>query len=116
MTALLTPRVVSNHGVRTALTPWLSLDVDGRYTSRMMLTNTDDPRFTVPDSWYADVGATVRVQRHSVLVQVRNVFDRRVYTGGYPGTDVRSSDPAAMEPYYYTMAPRNVSVNARVSF
>ena len=116
VTALLTPKLVSNHGVRTELTPWLSVDVDGRYTSRMMLTNTDDPRFVVPANWYADLGATVRAGRHSVLVQVRNVLDRRVYTGGYPGTDFSSSNSAAMEPYFYTMAGRNVSVNARFAF
>ncbi len=115
-TSLLTPKLVSNHGVRTHVAPWLSLDVDGRYTSRMMLTNTDDPRFVVPASWYADLGATFRVARQSVLVQVRNVFDRRVYTGGYPGADYTSGNSAAMEPYFYTMAGRNVSVNARLTF
>jgi outer membrane receptor protein involved in Fe transport len=112
----MTPKFVSGHGVRAELAPWLSLDVDGRYTSRMMLTNTNDPRFVVPESWYADAGATIRISGQSVLVQVRNLFDRRVYTGGYPGAAAGSSDPNAMEPYYYTLAPRNVSVNARFSF
>ncbi|HEY5440626.1 MAG TPA: TonB-dependent receptor [Gemmatimonadaceae bacterium] len=114
--ALMTPKFVSGHGVRAELAPWLSLDLDGRYTSRMMLTNTNDPRFVVPESWYADAGATFRVAGQSLLVQVRNLFDRRVYTGGYPGAAAGSSDPNAMEPYYYTLAPRNVSVNARFSF
>jgi len=114
--ALMTPRLVSGHGVRADLASWLSLDVDGRYTSRMMLTNTNDARFVVPASWYADVGATLRMGRHSVLVQLRNVLDRRVYTGGYPGPAANGEDPDAMEPYYYTLAPRNISVNARLSF
>ena len=52
----------------------------------------------------------------SLLVQVRNLFDRRVYTGGYPGSAVGSSDPDALEPYYYTLAPRNVTVSARIVF
>jgi hypothetical protein len=116
VTALLTPTFVSWHGIRAELAMRVSLDVDGRYTSRMMLTNTNDPRFVVPASWYADAGATFRVARQSVLVQVRNLFDRRVYTGGYPGPAVGSSDPSAMEPYYYTLAPRNLSVTARVTF
>jgi outer membrane receptor protein involved in Fe transport len=51
-----------------------------------------------------------------VLLQVRNLFDRRVYTGGYPGPAVGSSDPNAMEPYYYTLAPRNLSLNVRLGF
>lgn len=116
VTALLTPKFVSGQGLRTELASWLALDLDGRYTSRMMLTNTNDPRFVVPASWYADAGLTLRAGRHSVLFQVRNAFDRRVYTGGYPGAAVGSSDPAAQEPYYYTLAPRNVSVNARLTF
>ena len=114
--ALLTPKFVSGHGIRAALADWLSLDLDGRYTSRMMLTNTNDPRFVVPASWYADGALTLRVREQSVLVAVRNLFDSRVYTGGYPGALVGSSDPDAMEPYYYTLAPRNVTVSARFGF
>jgi hypothetical protein len=82
----------------------------------MMLTNTNDPRFVVPESWYADAGVTVRAGRNEILVQMRNVFDRRVYTGGYPGPATYSSDPSVMEPYYYTLAPRNLTVNARLAF
>ena len=114
VTALLTPVVVSGHGVRTEPTSWLSLDVDGRYTSRMMLTNTNDPRFVVPASWYADAGATVRLRRASILFQVRNLFSRRVYTGGYPGPDASGTDATGREPYYYTLAPRHLTVHARV--
>ena len=113
--ALMTPTFVSGHGLRSDITSWLSFDVDGRYTSRMMLTNTGDERFVVPPSWYADAGVTLRAGSHSVLVQLRNVLDRRVYTGGYPGL-AATGEPDAMEPYYYTMAPRNVSVNARIAF
>ena len=80
----------------------------------MMLTNTNDPRFVVPASWYADVGATVRVRAASILFQVRNLLDRRVYTGGYPGPDASGIDPMGREPYYYTLASRHLTVHARV--
>ncbi len=116
VTALMTPKFVSGHGIRADLASWLALDADGRYTSRMMLTNTNDPRFVVPESWVGDAGITVRAHRASVLFQLRNVFDRRVYTGGYPGSVPGSADPDAMEPYYYTLAPRNLTVNARLAF
>jgi iron complex outermembrane receptor protein len=116
VTSLMTPKFVTGHGIRAALSDWLSLDLDGRYTSRMMLTNTDDPRFVVPASWYADGALTFSVGRQSILVAVRNLFDARVYTGGYPGPLAGSSDPAAMEPYYYTLASRNVTVSARIGF
>ncbi|MDB4915647.1 MAG: TonB-dependent receptor [Gemmatimonadetes bacterium] len=116
VTPLMTPKLVSNHGVRSELAPWLLLDVDGRYVSRMMLTNTNDPRSVVPESWFADAGATFRFAGQSALVQVRNLFDRRVYTGGYPGQLTGSSDANAVEPYYFLLAPRNVSVNVKVAF
>jgi outer membrane receptor for ferrienterochelin and colicin len=113
--ALLTPKVVTGHGIRADLASWLALDLDGRYVSRMMTTNTGEDRFAVPASWYADAGVTLRVARQSVLVQVRNLFDGRVYTGGYPGA-AASGDPAGREPYYYTLAPRHLSVSAKVRF
>ena len=115
-TALLTPKLVSGHGIQADVWSWASLDLDGRYTSRMMETNTNDARFVVPASWYADASAVVRVARQSVLIAVRNVFDQRVYTGGYPGAVPNSVDPSAMEPYYYMLAPRNLTVSARVVF
>lgn len=116
VTALMTPKFVSGHGIRAALADWLSLALDGRYTSRMMLTNTNDPQFVVPASWYADGALTFRVRDQSILVAVRNLFDNRVYTGGYPGPLVGSTDPSAMEPYYYSLAPRNVTVSLRAGF
>ena len=115
-TALLTPKFVSGQGIRSDLAPWLSLDLDGRYVSRMMLTNTNDARFVVPASWFADAGVTLRVARQSVLLAVRNVFDSRVFTGGYPGAVPGSPDPSAMEPYYYILAPRNFTVSTRLTF
>ena len=114
-TGLLTPKLVSGHGIRSELAPWASLDLDGRYTSRMMLTNTNDARFVTPPSWFADAALTVRIARQSLLVAVRNVFDQRVYTGGYPGAQVGATD-GALEPYYYTLAPRNLTVSARLRF
>jgi len=116
VTALMTPRLVSGHGVRSEIASWLSVDLDGRYTSRMMLTNTDDPRFVVPASWYADAGLTLRTRGQALLVQLRNVLDRRVYTGGYPGPAADAAESGVMEPYYYTLAPRHLSITARVTF
>ena len=71
-------------------------------------------RSVVPANWSADVGATVRIRRAAILLQVRNLFDQRVYTGGYPGPDASGGDPAGPEPYYYTLASRNLTVHARV--
>ena len=107
VTALLTPRLVTNHGLRVDLGRHASLDVDGRYTSRMMLGNDNDARFIVPASHFLDAGATLRVRNQSLLVQLRNATNHRVYTSGY-------SD--GVEPSYYLLAPRNVMVTAKLAF
>ncbi|MFL5607566.1 MAG: TonB-dependent receptor, partial [Gemmatimonadaceae bacterium] len=52
VTALMSPRFITGHGVHSDLARWLSLDLDGRYTSRMMLTNTNDQRLVVRVLWY----------------------------------------------------------------
>ena len=118
VTPLMTPKFVSNHGIRSELAPWLSFDVDGRYVSRMMLTNTNDAAFVVPSAWYADAGATFRVAGQSLLLQVRNLFDQRVYTGGYPGAApaIPSGADPGQESYYYILAPRNITLNAKLTF
>jgi iron complex outermembrane receptor protein len=107
VTALLTPRLVTNHGLRLDLGPYTSLDLDGRYTSRMMLGNDNDARFIVPASYFIDAGATLRVKNQSLLAQLRNATNRRVYTSGY-------SD--GTEPNYYLLAPRNVMVTVKLAF
>ncbi|NUS97204.1 MAG: TonB-dependent receptor [Gemmatimonadaceae bacterium] len=107
VTALLTPKLVTNHGVRAEPTSWLSLDLDGRYTSRMMMTNTNDARFTVPAGWLADAGATFRVRGQSVRGRVENLLDRKAFASGY--TD-------GTEPLYFVVAPRNIAVSTRFSF
>ncbi|HEX2779290.1 MAG TPA: TonB-dependent receptor [Gemmatimonadaceae bacterium] len=107
VTALLTPKLVTNHALRSELASWLSLDVDGRYTSRMMMTNTNDARFTVPASYLLDAGATVRIRKQSLLVRVENVLDRPAFASGY--TD-------GTEPSYYVVAPLNLNLSLRLAF
>ena len=104
---LLTPRVVSNHGLRVDLGRRAALDVDGRYTSRMMLGNDNDARSVVPASYFVDAGATLHIAAQTLLVQLRNVTNALVFTSGY-------SD--GIEPNYYLLAPRNVMVTAKFTF
>ena len=104
---LLTPKVVTNQGIRVDINRLVSVDVDGRYTSRMMLGNDNDATMVVPASYFADAGTSLHFGAQSLLVQLRNVTSRRVYTSGY-------SDGA--EPNYYLLAPRNVMVTAKLSF
>ena len=104
---LLTPKLVTNQGVRVDVSRAVSFDVDGRYTSRMMLGNDNDARSVVPASYFVDAGTSLHFGAQSLLVQLRNVTNRRVYTSGY-------SD--GTEPNYYLLAPRNVIVTAKISF
>jgi iron complex outermembrane receptor protein len=104
---LLTPRLVSNQGVRIDAGRHASLDIDGRYTSRMMLGNDNDARSTVPASYFVDAGVMLRAGSQALLVQLRNATNARVYTSGY-------SD--GTEPNYYLLAPRNLMVTAKIRF
>jgi hypothetical protein len=93
--------------VRIDVSRLVSLDLDGRYTSRMMLGNDNDARFVVPPSYFVDAGTTFHLGPQTLLAQVRNVTNRRVYTSGY-------SD--GTEPNYYLLAPRNVMITAKIAF
>jgi iron complex outermembrane receptor protein len=104
---LLTPKLVTNQGVRVDINRLVSVDVDGRYTSRMMLGNDNDAKSIVPASYFVDAGMSLHFGAQSLLVQLRNVTNSRVYTSGY-------SD--GTEPNYYLLAPRNVMVTAKISF
>ena len=104
---LLTPRMVTNHGLRLDVSRHVSIDLDGRYTSRMMLGNDNDASSIVPASYFIDVGAALRAGTQTFLVQLRNATNARVYTSGY-------SD--GTEPNYYLLAPRNVMVTAKIGF
>ncbi|HEX2717988.1 MAG TPA: TonB-dependent receptor, partial [Gemmatimonadaceae bacterium] len=104
---LLTSKLTANHGVRVTATHWLSLDLDGRYVSRMMLTNTGDASSVLPPGYVADAAVTLGLGRQTVTIQVRNVLDRDLPTSGYAD---------GVQSYYYPLAPRNLMVTARVRF
>ena len=104
---LLTPRFVSNQSVQFAMSRELSLMFDGRYVSRSFLANTSDARFVTPAAYVADVALDWSIASLSLLAQVRNIGDARVFTGGY--TDGQTSS-------YYVLAGRNAIVTARVRF
>ena len=79
----------------------------GRWVGRSFLSNTGDDRFVLPAAYVADAGATIRMGRQELLVQVNNLADRRAFAGGY--TDGTTS-------YYYPVAGRNVFATFRVVF
>ncbi len=104
----LTPSLVANQQATWRVGPALSLTIDGRYQSRQYLDPTGDLARSAPAFFVLDGGAVVRVGRHELLVQGRNLLDRFALTSG----DVSSRGV----PRYFILAPRHVEVNARLRF
>lgn len=104
---LLTPALVSNQNAELALGRSVTVTFGGRYLSRSFLANTSDRRFVTPAAYAMDAGMTWRAGDLTLLTQLRNVTNARVYTGGY-------SDGTTA--YYYVLARRNVIVTARIGF
>ena len=104
----LTPDAVSTQQVTWRAAEWLTLTGDGRYQGRTFLAPTGDARLTTPPFFVLAGGATFRVRGRELLVQGRNLFDRRAYPSG----DV-SGDGVAR---YYILAPRSVVATLRLGF
>ena len=104
---LLTPSFVANHRVSFNLYGATRLQLDGRYVGSSFLSNTDDSRFVLPAAYTGDVALTMGLGPHMILVQLRNVADRRAYGSGY--TDGSTS-------YFYVLARRNLIATARLRF
>lgn len=105
---ILTPRVLSTQQVTWRVAPALTLTADGRYQGRAFLAPTGNPALTAPPFFVLDGGALVGVGRYTLLVQGRNLLDRRAYPSG----NVSGSGVAR----YYILAPRHVAVTARLPF
>ncbi len=104
---LLTPTFVANHRFSFALHRTTLLQLDGRYVGSSFLANTGDPRFVLPAAYTIDAAVTLGVGPHAMLLQLRNVADRRAYSAGY--TDGTTS-------YFYVIARRNLIATARLRF
>ncbi|HZF66485.1 MAG TPA: TonB-dependent receptor [Gemmatirosa sp.] len=105
---VLTPSLVAGQQVTWRAARRVSLTADGRYQSRQFLDPTGDRARTAPAFFVLDGGATLHLGRHALLVQGRNLLDRRALTAG----DVS----AAGVPRYFVLAPRNVELVARLLF
>jgi iron complex outermembrane receptor protein len=105
---ILTPRLLTTQLVTWRVASSVTLTADGRYQSRSFLAPTGDRALTTPPFYVLDGGALLGSGRYSVLVQGRNLLDRRAYpSGNVSGTGVAR---------YYILAPRNVAVTARRTF
>ncbi|GJG88493.1 TonB-dependent receptor [Gemmatimonadetes bacterium T265] len=104
----LTPDVVSVQQFTWRATSWLVLTGDGRYQGRTYLAPVGDARLTTPPFFVVAGGARFQIRGRELLVEGRNLLDRRAYPSG----DV-SGDGVAR---YYVLAPRNVVATLRLGF
>ena len=104
----LTPDVVSMQQATWTVARWLTLAGDGRYQGRTYLAPYGDVRLTTPPFFVLAGGATLRVAGHELLIEGRNLLDRRAYPSG----DVSGGGVAR----YYILAPRNVVASLRLGF
>lgn len=102
---LMTPVFQSGHALEWDAAERLSLRLDGRYVDRAYLDNTQNRDFTTPPFYAVDAQATLRGSRGSLMIQLNNATDRRIYTGGQ--TDGVSA-------YYFVQARRHLVVTARL--
>jgi len=103
---ILTPAFVGAHRVTWRVVPNVALTADGRYQARSFLAPTGDARLTAPPFYALDGGAALMLRGRTLLVEGRNLLDRRAYPSG----DVSGSGV----PEYYILAPRSVDVTVRV--
>ena len=103
---ILTPAFLGGHRLTWRAAPWAVLTADGRYQARSFLAPTGDARLTAPPFYVLDGGVTLGTGARRVLVQSRNLLDRRAYPSG----DVSGSGV----PRYYILAPRSLDVTVRV--
>ncbi|HEY0776950.1 MAG TPA: TonB-dependent receptor [Gemmatirosa sp.] len=104
----LTPAALSTQQLTWSPARWLTVTGDGRYQGRTFLAPFGDPRLTTPPFFVLAGGATIRIAGRELLVEGRNLLDRRAYPSGDVG--------ATGEARYYILAPRNVVVSLHLAF
>jgi iron complex outermembrane recepter protein len=98
---LMTPALTAAQRVSLDITPSFAVGLDGRYTSRQLLTNTGNATLRLPSYYTTDVSARWRRGMYAVSVFLNNVGDAQAYAGGHvSGTEAR----------YYVVPPRNAFV------
>lgn len=106
--ALLTPTFQSAQRLRWRPSSSLQLMVEGRYSGRSQLTNTNDPSLVLPADFVVDGRASLRTGRYEVVGYVNNVGNSLGYSTG----NVSSSGT----PRYFVLAPTNVHLVVRALF
>lgn len=118
---LLTPAVVVNPSLDWQAAPWLDLTLQGRYSGRSWLDNTNAGGFETPAFFNLDLAVAVELERWLSIgeprlrVRVNNVLNNeRIWPSGYSylffQRDAAGAEAIQGTPSYYPQATRSVFV------
>ncbi|HVD97864.1 MAG TPA: TonB-dependent receptor [Cytophagaceae bacterium] len=123
---VLTPAVTVNQGIRFTPLSWLSLDVIGKYVSKMYLDNTNNAALTTPAYFFADLRLALKLNKfiktgeHSLSFQLNNFTNTKYYNSGTPNNYMMQSGGGTLSqvayPSYYPAATRNFFVTLNMKF
>ncbi|HWZ23259.1 MAG TPA: TonB-dependent receptor [Cytophagaceae bacterium] len=123
---ILTPSVTLNQGIRLTPLSWLSLDVIGKYVSRMYLDNTNNKTLSTPSFFFADLRLGIKLNSlfkggdHSLSFQLNNFTNTKYYNSGTPNNFFNQSGSGALTrvvyPSYYPAATRNFFLTLNMKF
>jgi iron complex outermembrane receptor protein len=123
---VLTPSVTVNQGIRLTPLSWLSLDIIGKYVSKMYLDNTNSEDLTTPAFVFADLrlgiklNSIIKTGDHSLSFQLNNFTNSKYYNSGTPNQFLSESGNGMLTrvayPSYYPAATRNFFVTLNMKF
>ncbi len=123
---VLTPAITVNQGIRLTPLSWLSLDVIGKYVSKMYLDNTNNETLTTPSFFFADLRLSLKLNQliktgdHSLSFQLNNFTNAKYYNSGTPNHFFSQDGAGALTrvayPSYYPAATRNFFVTLNMKF
>lgn len=103
---ILTPALLASQQLTWRATPTLTFTADSRYQGRSFLAPVGDDALTSPAFHVLDGGVRFALGRATVMVQGRNLLNRRAFPSG----DV-SGDGV---PRFFILAPRSVDFSVRL--
>jgi iron complex outermembrane receptor protein len=126
VTPVLTPAVTINQGLRLTPLSWLSLDIIGKYVSKMYLDNTNNNVLSTPAFCFADLRLAIKLNSfiktgdHSLSFQLNNFTNTKYYNSGTPNSYFNQSGTGALTRIayssYYPAATRNFFVTLNMKF
>jgi outer membrane receptor protein involved in Fe transport len=104
---LLTPALLANAQVAWNPIALAELTLVARHVGESQLANDGNRALVAPAYTLADLGASYRLQKTALRVQIQNLFDATAYASGYTDGTTR---------YFFPVAARTVLATVGVTF